>query len=148
MAENLKYASEGSVCYENSDYYCAKYGRLYNLDDAMNACPAGWHLATDMEWETLMVNVGGPATAGTKLKAKSGWEKNGNGTDNYGFSALPGGNGNSDGNFDDAGFSGIWWSTTGGAVRALRRYMDSNSERVNWFHSSKTDLNSVRCVAD
>jgi uncharacterized protein (TIGR02145 family) len=44
MAENLNYEAEGSKCYNNSISYCDKYGRLYNWNTAMKACPKGWHL--------------------------------------------------------------------------------------------------------
>jgi len=64
-------------------------------------------LPSDKEWQMLVDFVG--ADAGKKLKAKEGWDKNGNGTDEYGFSALPGGRGNSDGNFYYVGDYGYWW---------------------------------------
>ena len=44
---------------------------------------------------------------GTKLKATSGWNNNGNGTDDFGFSALSGGNGY-DGSFRHIGNYGFW----------------------------------------
>jgi len=112
MARNLDRATTNSVCYNNSADSCAKYGRLYNWNDAKTACPSGWHLPTNAEWDALMTAVGGSSTAGRKLKSTSGWYNNGNGTDDYGFSALPGGHGNSDGNFDYAGYYGYWWSAT------------------------------------
>jgi len=118
MAENLNYAAEGSKCYKNNDSNCEKYGRLYTWADAKKACPWGWHLPTNAEWTTLVNYVenadGCNRCAGTKLKSTSGWSKNGNGTDDYGFSALPGGYGYSDGYFYDAGYYGFWWSATEG----------------------------------
>jgi uncharacterized protein (TIGR02145 family) len=112
FAENLDYAVGGSVCYENSSSNCTKYGRLYNWDDANSACPSGWHLPSDAEWTALENTVGGSSTAGKKLKSTTGWNNNGNGINQYGFSALPGGFGNSDGGFLSAGDSGYWWSST------------------------------------
>jgi uncharacterized protein (TIGR02145 family) len=103
MAENLNYAANNSVCYGNSAENCAEYSRLYNWATAKTACPTGWHLPSDDEWTMLTDNVGGSKTAGTKLKSAEGWNKDGNGTDDYGFSALPGGSGSSGGGFDDAG---------------------------------------------
>ena len=93
MAENLNYNAEGSKCYENKQENCAKYGRLYNWQTAMKSCPAGWHLPSEEEWIVLIETAGGKEKAGKKLKAKEGWKRRccntSNGTDDYGFSALP-----------------------------------------------------------
>jgi len=68
--------------------------------------------------------IGGSNTEGRKLKATSGWNSGGNGTDQYGFSALPGGNGYSGGSFDVVGFSGLWWSANEyNSNNAYGRYM-------------------------
>ena len=111
MGENLNYQTSNSKCYGNDASNCAKYGKLYNWNDALSACPVGWHLPSNAEWNTLTRVVGG-STAGTRLKSKTGWSNNGNGTDDVGFSALPGGNGNSGGYFNSAGNYGYWWSAT------------------------------------
>jgi len=149
MAENLNYEAEGSKCYENSADNCAKYGRLYNWVAAKSACPAGWHLPSDDEWTELEEEVGGRSTAGTKLKSTSGWNNNGNGTDEYAFSALPGGNGNSDGDFGYVGDNGYWWSATEyDASRAWYRYMHFSSEDVSRNINYKSLLFSVRCLQD
>jgi len=93
MAENLAYAAEGSKCYNNEESNCEKYGRLYDWDTAMKSCPAGWHLPSREEWQTLVDFAGGGKIAGEKLKAKSGWNdyegKSGNGTDEYSFLGYP-----------------------------------------------------------
>ena len=149
MAENLNYAAEGSKCYEDNPSNCATYGRLYNWATALTACPAGWHLPSDAEWTALTDAVGGASTAGTKLKATSGWSNDGNGTDQYGFSALPGGNGRSGGNFGDAGSIGGWWSATENyANYAWIRDMAYNIEDVVSNSRNNTLLISVRCVED
>jgi hypothetical protein len=59
LAENLNYEAEGSKCYENDPDNCAKYSRLYNWETAMKACPKGWHLPTNKEWQTLINCVDG-----------------------------------------------------------------------------------------
>jgi uncharacterized protein (TIGR02145 family) len=149
MAENLNYAANSSVCYENNAENCAKYGRLYDWATAKQACPAGWHLPSDAEWTHLTDNVGGSETAGKKLKSTAGWNENGNGTDEYAFSALSGGNGSSDGSFYAAGDYGSYWSATdGGAYGAWFRSMAYDGESVDRSNSYKTDLFSVRCVQD
>jgi uncharacterized protein (TIGR02145 family)/uncharacterized repeat protein (TIGR02543 family) len=162
MAENLNFDASGSQCYRNSPDSCAKYGRLYDWNTVMagssssssspsgvrGICPAGWHVPSDAEWEFLVNFVGGESIAGTKLKSKTGWNSGGNGIDDFGFSALPGGNGNGS-SFYYAGNSGYWWSATEyDASYAWLRYMyydDSNVLRYNYY---KTRLFALRCALD
>jgi uncharacterized protein (TIGR02145 family)/uncharacterized repeat protein (TIGR02543 family) len=150
MAENLNYDvpnNETDVCYNNSSDNCSKYGRLYNWEAAMKACPAGWHLPSDAEWTQLTDFVG--SNAGTKLKATSGWYNNGNGGDNYGFAALPAGYGYSGGSFYGAGYGGYWWSPTEkGADYAYGRSMGYDIEFVGRYYNYESYLFSVRCVQD
>ena len=91
MAENLRYDSEGghTYCFNDDKANCRKYGRLYNYYAAKNACPDGWHLPSKAEWLTLINELGGEAAAGKALKSTSGWKSEGNGNDDYKFSALP-----------------------------------------------------------
>jgi uncharacterized protein (TIGR02145 family) len=147
MAENLNYnASGSSKCYNNQDSYCVTYGRLYDLGAAMVACPTGWHLPSDAEWNTLGNSVGGTSS---HLKATNGWNSNGNGLDTYGFSALPGGHGNSDGYFNYVGRYGHWWSSTeNGSDLAYNRSMYYNNEDVDRDCIDKGYVFSVRCLQD
>ncbi|MCL2283106.1 MAG: hypothetical protein FWC26_07295, partial [Fibromonadales bacterium] len=112
MAENLNYDAENSKCYENKPENCEKYVRLYDWETAMKSCPSSWHLPSNEEWKTLVNFAGGRNIAGKKLKAKKGWNEKGNGTDGFGFSALPGGSGYSDDKFSDVGNYGYWWSSS------------------------------------
>jgi uncharacterized protein (TIGR02145 family) len=115
MAENLNYETpSGSFCYENDNSNCDKYGRLYDWNTAPSACPAGWRLPAREEWDVLvkLVNIVSGNKAGEKLKSKSGWSGNENGTDDYGFSALPGGARYGD-VFFHIGRSGFWWDGYG-----------------------------------
>ncbi len=87
--------------------------------------------------------------AGKKLKARSGWKDNGNGTDDYGFSALPGGTRDTDGAFSFAGDYGIWWTTTeSSSGRAYYRGILYDYDNVNENDYYKDDAFSVRCVGD
>jgi len=148
MAENLNYDASGSKCYGNKLANCEKYGRLYNWSVAKNACPSGWHLPTKGEYETLDKYIGGQNVAGKKLKAKSGWNKN-NGTDEFGFSALPGGNGSSSGDFSSVGYNGDWWSATeDNATGAYSRRMYYIIDNVYYYNDGKSGLFSVRCLQD
>jgi uncharacterized protein (TIGR02145 family)/uncharacterized repeat protein (TIGR02543 family) len=116
MAENLNYDvpdDTADVCYGNCPDSCAKYGRMYDWATAKKACPSGFHLPSDAEWTALTDYIGGTSTAGTKLRSSTGWMGGGNGTDDYGFSAMSGGYVIGDGGFSGAGGSdGCWWSGT------------------------------------
>jgi hypothetical protein len=59
MAENLNYETTNSYCYDDDPSNCSKYGRLYTWAAATKACPIGWHLPSDDEWNTLFTAVGG-----------------------------------------------------------------------------------------
>jgi uncharacterized protein (TIGR02145 family) len=69
--------------------------------------------------------------------------------DTYGFSALPGGYGDSGGYFDNVGNYGYWWSSQEyGSDYAYSRYMGYNRENANYDYNDKGFLQSVRCVKD
>ena len=149
MAENLNFAAEGSKCYENENANCAKYGRLYNWATALKACPAGFHLPLDNEWTALENAVGGRSIAGKTLKSTADWNEEGNGTNDYGFSALPGGYGTFSGSFNDVGKDGDWWSATEDHDnRALIRHVNSGNVGVFRSNIGRASLLSVRCVQD
>jgi uncharacterized protein (TIGR02145 family) len=159
MAENLNHKTGNSWCYEDNDANCKKYGRLYDWNTAKAACPAGWHLPSRAEWRELVRAVDPNAqlidnfddanVAGTKLKAAYGWENNGNGTDEYGFSALPGGDRYTDGSFDDAGVNGNWWAATeNGSSNAYYRDVNYGNGNVYEDNNYKSLGFSVRCVGD
>jgi uncharacterized protein (TIGR02145 family) len=147
MAENLNY--DDGKCYGNNSSNCQKYGRLYSW--GAWACPSGWHLPSDEEWTRLTDYIGGLSTAGKKLKSKSGWDSDG--TDEYGFTALPGGYGSD--YFYDAGYNGYWWSATekeeGNFMSnryAYGRYINYSSASMIRDSYNKEDMHSVRCVQD
>ena len=159
MAENLKVKTEGSWCYEDKETNCQKYGRLYNWDAAKVACPVGWHLPSKEEFEILFKFVGGVQenawkweNAGKMLKSTNGWNeyggKNGNGTDAFGFSALPAGYRNNNGDFSDEGDDAYFWSSTEDYSSAY--YMNLRYSVVTALLglSNKNLGVSVRCVKD
>ena len=165
MAENLNYNAKGSKCYNNNLAYCEKYGRLYNWATAMKACPTGWHLPSNREWDALYRYVDGTSgtsspykseTAGKYLKASSGWNNEyddlgqGNGTDNYGFSALPGGLVGSKGYFEEVNDAGFWWSSSSGgnANTAYSQAIFYVFEYAVGAYEDKSHLYSVRCLKD
>ncbi len=155
MAENLVYkASSGCWVYDNNSSNVSKYGYLYNWETANNVCPAGWHLPSYAEWTELTTYVG--AEASKKLKAKNGWEDNGwvdngNGTDDYGFTALPGGLSLYGSSFHNDGAYGYWWSSSlWTTYSALYFYLVFSDNPEGYFdHNDKAEAGcSVRCVRD
>jgi uncharacterized protein (TIGR02145 family) len=111
MVENLNYQPQtgNSKCYKDSNSYCNKYGRLYDWNTAKQVCPAGWHLPRKQDWWMLERAVGSPTV--TKLKSTTGWNNNANGTDDFGFSALPGGYAAAyRQEFYKVGDHGYWWT--------------------------------------
>jgi uncharacterized protein (TIGR02145 family) len=152
MAQNLNYETDSSWCYNNDTAKCAVYGRLYQWEAAMTACPAGWRLPDTADWNTLVSVVGGSLTAGIKLKATRGWYRSSDNTiyatDDYGFSALPGGLYYYYEGYEKVGDVGVWWTSventqTERSYFQCLRYSDNNM--VN-DQARKTDLHSVRCV--
>jgi len=123
-------------------------------------CPSGWHIPSNEDWDKLYRYVDGTSgtespcgssTAGTKLKSKTDWESYSGvpaGTDEVGFSALPGGYRKS-GYFSDVGHEGQWWSSSEGKIDgAYSRSMQYYSEGAGWSNPGKNVLLSVRCLQD
>jgi len=149
MAENLNYEVESSKCYDNKYVNCQKYGRLYNWATAKKACPNGWHLPSNKEWQTLVNLAGGEEIAGSMLKSSSDWKDNGNGVDAVGFSALPGGSDDFSEGFNSVGEVSVWWSTLeNNASRVYVWYIGYEDGSMSRLDDDKTSLNSVRCVQD
>ena len=166
MAENLNYAVDSSYCYEDSLENCQKYGRLYATRDiAKSACPAGWRLPDNSEFKSLIASADGrdlasgdDNMAGKALKSKSGWRNmnngnDGNGTDSWGFSALPAGY-KTVSSFFNMKLSAKFWSSTG--QKGDDYYLNitySSDEGSLWVsifsaQDNLSDSYSVRCVRD
>jgi len=163
MKKNLNIATANSLCYENNPDSCAKYGRLYDWETALIVCPNGWHLATNQEWDRLVATVGDMPS--DKLKSKSGWNGwrdyyqngsvyySGNGTDDFGFSALPSGGyvwsglfgTNADFYFDGNGTHAAWW-TSDFNFRIM--YYDSVGVGRGRDNVNLSQKFPVRCVND
>jgi uncharacterized protein (TIGR02145 family) len=114
-------------------------------------CPSGWHVPSDSEWTALTTYIGGEDSAGTKLKSTSGWSSSGNGTDTYGFRALPGGLVYGGSSYN-VGYGSSWWSATEvDASNAWYRgigYNDANVIRNYDDNDNKTYGVSLRCSQD
>lgn len=164
MAENLAYkASSGCWAYKNDSSYVEKYGYLYNWETAKDACPAGWHLASDEEWKTLERNMGMTEKevntgiyrgkdVGAKLKSTTIWfpyEGQNLGTNESGFNAVPGGIWLHNEGFNYDRGDGYWWtSTPKEGEHAWRRYIYNHSNVVGRNPGHRADVMSVRCIKD
>ena len=161
-------------CYNNEPDSCIKYGGLYQWGEMMQyttqqgvqgICPPGWHLPTDEEWKVLEGAVDsqygiGDNTwdisggyrgydVGTNLKTTSGWYENGNGSDLFGFSGLPGGVRAFDGYFYYVGQIGLWWSSSESDYdSAWDRDLDCEYSFMDRGKGGKEGGFSVRCLRD
>jgi len=109
MRENIR-TSANRLCYDDDPENCEIYGGLYEWESAQNACPAGWHVASEGEYITLYSNYDGQESAGIKLKDNELW----NGTNESGFSALPGGyyHPQHEPGYSSMGSASIFWTST------------------------------------
>ncbi len=154
MAENLNFPTDESWCYLNDTSYCGRYGRLYTYDEAVNICPAGWHLPSAEEWRHLVGFLGGNEIAGVKLKAVDGWSpykgNDGNGSNESGFNALPAGmRGDNRFAWHYEGQKAFFWSTAPMDMnRAWNRILTNENANVNSLNFSKRYGQSVRCIKD
>ena len=151
MAENMNYQMWDSYCYNGKKENCTKYGRLYTWAAAKKACPAGWHLPSKTEWNTLFTAVGGKSTAGAKLKSQTGWTAYVGITneDAFGFSALPAGIRYDDGDYYNEGdLTRFWSSTEDLSDNAYYMYLYYDSDYASLDYYCKNYGRSVRCVKD
>jgi len=152
ITDDIEWFSQttGAYCWYNNDQtsYKDTYGALYNyhtIVDNRNICPTGWHVPTDAEWTTLITYLGDDA--GIKLReiGTEHWKipylilHDGViinslhiGTNETGFSALPGGmRGNGNNNFESITIYGHWWSAT------------ENETNYSWSRNIYYDLTDV-----
>lgn len=164
-----KYLTSGAWCYnDNTINNNAIYGKLYNWY-AVNTgklCPKGWHIPNDEEWNELGnylytnfgSNVGiqmksvGNSTDNTGLWTK--YDESKEGTNESGFSGLPGGYRYDEG-FYAIGNGGYWWSATEygtGTNYAKYRSLLYNNSDLNGItsdsYSPKINGISCRCIKD
>lgn len=141
-----------------------KYGALYNYPAALSASPDGWHLPTDEDWDELAQYIsdqnGGYTLekddwhgVGKHLRTVDGWEEGifdtTDGTDDYEFSALPGGYRYPDGSFLNQGASGYWWAFDElNTLDAWSRRLSSGDNGFYRVYFGKDCCLSIRCIKD
>lgn len=172
MAENLNYATDSSMCYQNKPEYCDEYGRLYKWIDAQNACPAGWHVPDTTEWNELFYAVAGKDLAGEVLKSIPYWQRSDWAfrelRDIYGFTALPAGmwnckdaisallgttsvDGVCNGYFDGEGSFTMFWTATTEGLDGMAYQVQIHRTGLSAYMGANFDKSnafSIRCVKD
>lgn len=146
----------GAYCWYNNDSatYKKTYGALYNwyTVNTGKLAPAGWHVPTDAEWDTLSAYLGGDNVSGGALKdtGTTYWESSNTGaTNSSGFSAIPGGYRGSNGLFFNIGSYGSWWSATAfNASFAYYRNLSYSNSTLYRDYDYKSCGYSVRLVRD
>jgi uncharacterized protein (TIGR02145 family) len=154
-------STPGFAWYNNDEAnYKSTYGALYNwyavdaaINGGKNICLTGWHVPTEAQWTTLTAYLGGGDVAGGKLKetGTTHWlNPNRGATNESGFTALPGGVVDIQGNSFNLGSDGYWWSTTDYDATGFPYFLNlvyrdgkiyiSNDHKRNGF--------SVRCLSD
>lgn len=138
--------------YENALANGVIYGKLYNwyaVDDPRGLAPVGWHIPSEIEWDKLTNYLGGKDVAGAKIKSENWWVENGNGTNESGFSGLPGGCRYTNGEFHNVGYRGTWLSSMdNGPLYAWNRNLIYSTSNFNRDDYNKTSGFSVRCLRD
>ena len=138
--------------YDNNPENGVKYGKLFNwyaVNDPRGLSPDGYHIPTDEEWTTLINYLGGEENAGAKMKSRSGWKGDGNGSNSSGFTALPGGSRYNYGQFRLIENISFWWSSTelDPTVSWFRCMYSSNNDIIKHYAFKSHGL-SVRCIHD
>ena len=149
---NSGFAGLGTGALSGAASYVATYGYLYNwyaVNNSRKLCPVGWHVPTDGEWTSLIQFINHPAvinpsgiqsaTAGGKMKSiGTPWNNVSPSTDNYGFTALPGGARDATGAFFGVADYAFFWSAT-----------ETNpSSNEAWFRILEDNNNGVTRAAD
>jgi uncharacterized protein (TIGR02145 family) len=160
----------GTGALSGASSYVATYGYLYNwyaVNNSRKLCPVGWHVPTDGEWTSLIQFIDNPtvinpsiigvqsASAGGKLKAiGTPWNSGSPSTDNYGFTALPGGARDSGGAFFGVANYAFFWSATesnpsdNAAWYRSFEFSNTNVGRSAAPNNVKRAAFSVRCLED
>ena len=169
MAENLNYVVGTNYCYENSALHCQAYGRLYSWGTALRACPDGWRLPDLEDWRQLIETVKNQqrhdfeksrissgyafnGLSGITLKSETGWYRAPcntlvRGTDDWGFSALPAGARNKDGDFRGIGTHAYWWVADEDGEWAGKNTSMTYEHQWIWeSYANKASGYSVRCI--
>ena len=138
---------------------------LYTWEEAQSVCPAGWRVPTNQEWDTMLKfvgeSIGSPfvserwVSVGSALKAKSGWAENGNGSDLFGFKALPSGWITENDELIEQGQYAFWWSSSPTKANAYGAYTYYTGKAYGVYYGNSivyeldkyiAEKHGVRCI--
>lgn len=159
--------STGSyVWYDNDESMAQTNGALYNwyAIETEIICPAGWRVPSDEEWKNLegtfdtqfgigdleWDNLGFRGhDIGDRLKTTSGWKNDENGTNESGFSVLPVGYRNRNGDFFNLKYTCNFWLDRDFSLNSawFRGINYENSNLFSWYYPKNYGF-SVRCIRD
>lgn len=149
LAENLRFETEASWYFDDEKSENDAFGRLYHWEAAQRACPPGWRLPTDEEWQELFLHYGGYfdwESGKEKGDPEKAYDALGEGS---AFNALLGGFRQPDGVYYSLGASGNYWSSTAVDKKNAWCYnFDLTSGKVYRLSNLKTDGLSCRCILD
>jgi len=145
----------GAYCnYDNDANNGSTYGRLYNwyaVNDSRGLAPAGWHIPSEAEWNTMVSYLGGEEVAGGKLKETGAthWTIiNIGATNETGFTAIPGGERSYNGVFNKLNEAATWWTSSSDGTYAWQWIVGAYDDDIGEQGSIYTYGFSVRCVKD
>ncbi len=146
-------------CYDDMEANCDIYGGLYQWDELIQytrvsgergICPDGWHIPTDEEHTILIEHLGGYLVAGGQLKeagTEHWWAPNG-ASNSSGYTALPGGQHQSNGFAQLGRYSRLWSSTEHDVDKSFFLSLMNTSDTIVNTYTQKTFGASVRCLKD
>ena len=151
MAQNL-YETPAGLAYEGCEVMNSVFGRYYTYEEALTACPSGWHLPTQAEWDALGTDAGA-LMADASFLGSALWPycKEVKPTNTLGFNAIPAGyidrTGDATSNSGDKEYAVFWTADAKDASLAYYRYIFGTNPVVQKGEGSRTSLAlSVRCV--
>jgi len=149
MTKNLNYKIADSYCYDDEESNCRKYGRLYTWVAAKKACPSGWRLPSDKEWNSFLTAYGGYwSYSGTIGDPKLSYKSLISGSSS-GFAALLGGGRSSNGEYNNLSSLGYYWSATeNSADSAWGYFFNKGFGKVGRYNYYKASAFSCRCLKD
>ena len=169
MAENLNFWPERKKCdslefgysvtwdramdsagvYSENGKGCGFYVKCTPVYPVRGLCPAGWHLPTSAEWDTLFYFVGDSVgfadPSSIALRSPHLWRVGSNsvGQDIFGFCALP----------SHKNRANFWTSEESSSREAENAFVSEHSVGHNWKYADpyvleKVDYLAIRCVKD